>query len=64
MSTQNAVSVKSAEGLAAETNESGAVSSSSDRRAQSARVIRVSLFGCCIEMEESASVGPFSFLGC
>lgn len=64
MSTQNAVSVKSASDLAAETNEAGAVSSSADRRANSARVIRVSLFGCLIEMEENASVGPFSFLGC
>lgn len=62
MSTQNAVSVESPRPLAADMDESGA--SSSERRPSSARVNRISLFGCFIEIEESASVLPRSILGC
>lgn len=64
MSTQNAVSAESTRHLTADTDEACAGASAADRRANSARVIRVSLFGCLIEMEENASVVPFSILGC
>lgn len=62
MSTQSAISVESTRNLAAATDEAGA--SAESRRPESDRVVRVSLYGCFIEIEENAGTLPRSFLGC